>query len=122
MLCKPVTADVYWRDMSHYPILEGAQIFSANMVGMQGVAADNARLAGVLTAADIAIKDIPHVLPTNPEQPEHDPVLAQLVAQNLAVTQPPHAGALRWRAGHQQGEPAVRAQDQGVLSIHEPKL
>ena len=87
-----LSADVYRRDeidASHYPVfhqMEGARVFSGGADGRAEVEADNARLAGELARARIAIEDVPHVSPTNPAQAAHDPVLAELVAQNLKLS------------------------------------
>lgn len=87
-----LTADVYRRDeidASHYPVfhqVEGARIFDATKAGMQEVEDDNARLSSVLSEANIVIEDVPHIAPTNPVQPEHDPVFSELVAKNLKLS------------------------------------
>jgi len=86
------TADVYRRDeidASHYPVfhqVEGARIFDANANGMKEVEADNERLSQLLSKANIVIEDIPHVSPTNPVQPRHDPQFSELVAKNLKLS------------------------------------
>jgi phenylalanyl-tRNA synthetase alpha chain len=87
-----LTADVYRRDEidgSHYPVfhqMEGARIFSANASGMQEVEDDNARLSQHLSQSNILIEDIPHISPTNPVQPSHDPRHSELVAANLKLS------------------------------------
>ncbi|KAJ7046789.1 phenylalanyl-tRNA synthetase [Mycena alexandri] len=87
-----LTADVYRRDEidgSHYPIfhqMEGAKIFTADAAGMRAVEEDNARLRALLGRANIEIEDVPHVSATNPAQATHDPVYAELVAQNLKLS------------------------------------
>ncbi|KAH9484261.1 Phenylalanine--tRNA ligase, mitochondrial [Psilocybe cubensis] len=87
-----LTADVYRRDeidASHYPIfhqVEGARIFDTNAAGMKEVEEDNARLTSLLATANIVIEDIPHISPTNPVQPGHDPVFSELVAKNLKLS------------------------------------
>lgn len=87
-----LTADVYRRDeidASHYPIfhqVEGARIFNADVSGLKEVEEDNERLSNLLASANIVIEDIPHVSPTNPVQPDHDPVFSKLVAKNLKLS------------------------------------
>ncbi|KAJ7172467.1 hypothetical protein C8R46DRAFT_1161888 [Mycena filopes] len=87
-----LTADVYRRDEidgSHYPIfhqMEGARIFTADAAGMREVEEDNTRLRARLAAENIVIEDVPHVCATNPAQATHDPVYAELVAQNLKLS------------------------------------
>ncbi|KAF8964691.1 hypothetical protein BDZ97DRAFT_2005612 [Flammula alnicola] len=87
-----LTADVYRRDeidSSHYPIfhqVEGARIFSADAKGMKEVQEDNERLSSLLASANIVIEDVPHVSPTNPVQPDHDPEFSELVAKNLKLS------------------------------------
>ena len=107
-----LSADVYRRDeidASHYPVfhqMEGARVFSASPAGAAELADDNARLAQHLARSPILIEDVPHVSPANPRQPAHDPVLAELVAQNLKLS----LNALMLtlfggRAGVNEGEP-----------------
>ncbi|KAJ7155959.1 hypothetical protein C8R43DRAFT_1087340 [Mycena crocata] len=87
-----LTADVYRRDEidgSHYPVfhqMEGARIFTADAAGLRAVEEDNARLRARLATANILIEDVPHVSSTNPAQPTHDPLAAELVAQNLKLS------------------------------------
>jgi phenylalanyl-tRNA synthetase alpha chain len=87
-----LTADVYRRDeidASHYPIfhqVEGARIFNADASGLKEVEEDNERLSSLLASANIVIEDIPHISPTNPVQPDHDPVFSELVAKNLKLS------------------------------------
>ncbi|KAJ7774603.1 hypothetical protein DFH07DRAFT_732746 [Mycena maculata] len=87
-----LTADVYRRDEidgSHYPIfhqMEGARIFSADASGMKEVEEDNERLRHRLGQANILIEDVPHISPSNPNQPTHDPLYSELVAQNLKLS------------------------------------
>lgn len=87
-----LTADVYRRDeidASHYPVfhqMEGASIYPANAQGVQELQEDNARLAEYLRKSNIVIEDIPHITPTNPLQTGHDPLQAELVAQNLKLS------------------------------------
>ncbi|KIY50853.1 phenylalanyl-tRNA synthetase [Fistulina hepatica ATCC 64428] len=87
-----LTADVYRRDEidgSHYPVfhqIEGARLFRADANGIVDVRTDNERLQRRLANANIAIEDIAHSSPTNPCQPQHDPVAAELVAQNLKLS------------------------------------
>ncbi|KAJ7219281.1 hypothetical protein GGX14DRAFT_591201 [Mycena pura] len=87
-----LTADVYRRDEidgSHYPVfhqMEGARIFSADAAGMAEAAEDNARLRAHLAQAHVVIEDVPHVTPTNPSQPTHDPAHSALVAENLKLS------------------------------------
>ncbi|KAF8654164.1 hypothetical protein AX16_003693 [Volvariella volvacea WC 439] len=87
-----LTADVYRRDEidgSHYPVfhqMEGACIFDANASGMKEVEDNNERLSYALAKSNIIIEDIPHISPTNPVQPGHDPKYSELVAQNLKLS------------------------------------
>lgn len=87
-----LTADVYRRDEidgSNYPIfhqMEGARIFSADATSMKEVEEDNARLRHQLAQANILIEDVPHISPTNPTQPTHDPAYSALVAENLKLS------------------------------------
>ncbi|EAU88535.1 phenylalanyl-tRNA synthetase [Coprinopsis cinerea okayama7 len=87
-----LTADVYRRDeidASHYPVfhqVEGARIFDATPTGLKEVQEDNARLAAQLSQTNIIIEDIPHVSPTNPVQPMHDPKFSEEVALNLKLS------------------------------------
>ncbi|KAJ6547570.1 hypothetical protein B0H19DRAFT_1266483 [Mycena capillaripes] len=87
-----LTADVYRRDEidgSHYPIfhqMEGARIFSADATSMKEVEEDNARLRHQLAQANILIEDVPHISPSNPSQPTHDPAYSALVAENLKLS------------------------------------
>ncbi|KAG5635836.1 hypothetical protein H0H81_009976 [Sphagnurus paluster] len=87
-----LTADVYRRDEidgSHYPVfhqMEGARLFSADAAGMRECEEDNARLRQQLARSDIVIEDVPHISPTNPVQPSHDPRHAELVAKNLKLS------------------------------------
>ncbi|KAF7294925.1 Phenylalanyl-tRNA synthetase [Mycena indigotica] len=87
-----LTADVYRRDEidgSHYPVfhqMEGARIFPATPNGMREVEEDNAWLRSQLAQTNIVIEDVPHVAPTNPAQPTHDPAHSALVAENLKLS------------------------------------
>ncbi|KAH9945926.1 phenylalanyl-tRNA synthetase [Epithele typhae] len=87
-----LSADVYRRDeidASHYPVfhqMEGARVFAAGTAGRAELEADNARLAAHLARSPIVIEDVPHLSPTNPAQPAHDPAHAALVAQNLKLS------------------------------------
>ncbi|RDB21372.1 Phenylalanine--tRNA ligase, mitochondrial [Hypsizygus marmoreus] len=87
-----LTADVYRRDEidgSHYPVfhqMEGARIFNADASGMEEVEENNARLSQQLARSNIVIEDIPHISPTNPVQPSHDPRYSELVALNLKLS------------------------------------
>lgn len=87
-----VTADVYRRDeidASHYPVfhqVEGAHIFDANASAMKEVAEDSERLSRILAKKDILIEDVPHVSPTNPVQPTHNPMYSELLVQNLKLS------------------------------------
>ena len=87
-----LTADVYRRDEidgSHYPVfhqMEGARVFPADASGMKEVLEDNARLTEHLAKSNIVIEDVPHLEPTNPAQPGHDPAFAEQVALNLKLS------------------------------------
>jgi phenylalanyl-tRNA synthetase alpha chain len=87
-----LTADVYRRDEidgSHYPVFhqtEGARIVSANLAGMKEIEEDNERLAAHLERSSIEIEDVPHLSPTNPCQPSHDPKHTELIAKNLKLS------------------------------------
>ena len=87
-----LTADVYRRDeidASHYPVfhqVEGARIFDANASGMKEVEEDNERLSQLLARSNIVIEDVPHLSPTNPVQPSHDPQFAKLLSLNLKLS------------------------------------
>ncbi|KAF9053681.1 phenylalanyl-tRNA synthetase [Hymenopellis radicata] len=87
-----LTADVYRRDEidgSHYPVfhqMEGARVVSADASGIRELEEDNERLSQHLTRSDIVIEDVPHVSPSNPAQPGHDPKHAELVAKNLKLS------------------------------------
>lgn len=87
-----LTADVYRRDeidASHYPVfhqIEGARIFDSNASGMKEVEEDNERLSKILAQAHIVIEDIPHISPTNPVQPIHDPHFSEQVSKNLKLS------------------------------------
>ncbi len=87
-----LTADVYRRDEidgSHYPVfhqMEGARIFDATPTGMKEVEEDNERLSYHLARSNIVIEDVPHLAPTNPNQPEHNPLHSELVAKNLKLS------------------------------------
>ncbi len=87
-----LTADVYRRDEidgSHYPVfhqMEGARVVSADASGLRELEEDNDRLSQHLTRSDIIIEDVPHVSPSNPAQPGHDPKHAELVARNLKLS------------------------------------
>ncbi|KAF5380815.1 hypothetical protein D9615_003961 [Tricholomella constricta] len=87
-----LTADVYRRDEidgSHYPVfhqMEGARIFSADASGMKECEENNAWLAQQLAMSNIVIEDVPHISPTNPVQPTHDPRYSELVARNLKLS------------------------------------
>lgn len=87
-----LTADVYRRDEidgSHYPVfhqMEGAKIFDTNASAMAQVEEDNRRMESQLAQSSIIIEDIPHISPTNPWQPAHDPSHSELVAHNLKLS------------------------------------
>lgn len=87
-----LTADVYRRDeidASHYPAfhqVEGARIFHDNPNSMKEVEEDNKRLSVYLASSNIVIEDIPHISATNPVQPSHDSVKAELIAKNLKLS------------------------------------
>jgi len=87
-----LTADVYRRDEidgSHYPVFhqtEGARIVSANATGMKELEEDNERLMAHLERSNIEIEDVPHLSPTNPCQPTHDPKHTELIAKNLKLS------------------------------------
>ncbi|KAJ3725945.1 phenylalanyl-tRNA synthetase [Lentinula raphanica] len=87
-----LTADVYRRDeidASHYPVfhqMEGARLYSADASGMEEVKEDNERLSQHLERSNIVIEDIPHISPTNPVQPTHDPAHSELIAKNLKLS------------------------------------
>lgn len=53
---------------------------------MREVEEDNAMLAEYLSRSNIAISDIPHITPSNPVQPSHDPRYSELVARNLKLS------------------------------------
>ena len=87
-----LTADVYRRDEidgSHYPVFhqtEGARIVSADPSGMREIEDDNTALQAHLQRSNIIIEDVPHLSPTNPCQPAHDPKHTQLIAENLKLS------------------------------------
>lgn len=87
-----LTADVYRRDeidSSHYPVfhqMEGARVFKTDQVAIEGLKEDNERLGRYLEQSNIVIEDIPHISPTNPAQPTHDPAHSELVALNLKLS------------------------------------
>ncbi|KAJ6630809.1 hypothetical protein B0H10DRAFT_2160197 [Mycena sp. CBHHK59/15] len=87
-----LTADVYRRDEidgSHYPIfhqMEGARMFSADAAGVKEVEEDNARLRHRLAQANIVIEDVPHISPSNPCQPAHNPPNLKLSLNSLMLT------------------------------------
>jgi phenylalanyl-tRNA synthetase alpha chain len=87
-----LTADVYRRDEidgSHYPVfhqMEGARIFSADASGMKEVEEENERLSLHLRQSNIVIEDIPHITPSNPAQPTHNPQHSGLVAKHLKLS------------------------------------
>ncbi|KAG6814348.1 hypothetical protein H0H92_010933 [Tricholoma furcatifolium] len=87
-----LTADVYRRDEidgSHYPVfhqMEGACLFSADASGLKAVEEDNERLMAQLAVSNIVIEDVPHISPTNPVQPSHDPKYSEAVALNLKLS------------------------------------
>lgn len=87
-----LTADVYRRDEidgSHYPVFhqtEGARIVSADPNGMKEIEDDNAMLQAHLQRSNIIIEDVPHLSPTNPCQPAHDPKHTELIAKNLKLS------------------------------------
>lgn len=105
-----LTADVYRRDeidASHYPVfhqIEGCRIVSADAAGMQEIRDDNARLEDHLRRSHILIQDVPHLSPTNPCQPAHDPEHTELIAKNLKLSL--NSLILRLFGGKQaEGEP-----------------
>ncbi|KIL00400.1 hypothetical protein PAXRUDRAFT_129941 [Paxillus rubicundulus Ve08.2h10] len=87
-----LTADVYRRDEidgSHYPVFhqtEGARIVSADTDGMKEIEDDNATLEAHLQRSNIVIEDVPHLSPTNPCQPAHDPKHTGLISKNLKLS------------------------------------
>ena len=87
-----LTADVYRRDeidSSHYPVfhqMEGARVFKTDKAAIEQVKMDNECLLKYLGQSNIVIEDIPHISPTNPAQPTHDPVHSELVALNLKLS------------------------------------
>ena len=87
-----LTADVYRRDeidSSHYPVfhqMEGARVFKTNKAAIERVKTDNEHLIRYLGQSNIIIEDIPHISPTNPAQPTHDPAHSELVALNLKLS------------------------------------
>jgi len=87
-----LTADVYRRDEidgSHYPVfhqVEGARLFDVDKSGLEDVKEDNKRLSRILAKSNIIIEDVPHISPTNPVQPNHDPVFSELLAKNLKLS------------------------------------
>ncbi|KAI0320102.1 hypothetical protein OF83DRAFT_1162606 [Amylostereum chailletii] len=87
-----LTADVYRRDeidASHYPVfhqMEGANIFRTNASSLRAVEEDNTRLARQLSESNIVIEDVPHISPTNPAQPSHDPRHSELASLNLKLS------------------------------------
>ncbi|KZT09547.1 phenylalanyl-tRNA synthetase [Laetiporus sulphureus 93-53] len=87
-----LSADVYRRDeidASHYPVfhqMEGARVFPASAAGVEELEDSNARLSEHLSKAHIVIEDVPHITPSNPAQPTHDPRTSSLVAQNLKLS------------------------------------
>ncbi|KAF9264676.1 phenylalanyl-tRNA synthetase [Marasmius fiardii PR-910] len=104
-----LTADVYRRDEidgSHYPVfhqMEGAKLFDTNPSGMKEVEEDNQRLESHLLKSNIVIEDVPHISPTNPVQPEHDPVYTEAVTRNLKLSL--NSLMLELFGGQQQQEP-----------------
>ena len=87
-----LTADVYRRDeidSSHYPVfhqMEGARVFKTDKAAIEQVKTDNESLSRHLDQSNIVIEDIPHISPTNPAQPTHDPAHSKLVALNLKLS------------------------------------
>ena len=87
-----LTADVYRRDeidSSHYPVfhqMEGARVFKTDQAGIEELKADNERLNQYLEQSNVVIEDIPHISPTNPPQPTHDPAHSELTALNLKLS------------------------------------
>ncbi|KAK7693716.1 hypothetical protein QCA50_003288 [Cerrena zonata] len=87
-----LTADVYRRDeidASHYPAfhqVEGARIFHDTPNSMKEIEEDSTRLSAYLASSNIVIEDIPHISATNPVQPSHDSVKAELIAKNLKLS------------------------------------
>ena len=87
-----LTADVYRRDeidSSHYPVfhqMEGARVFKTDKTAMEQVKADNECLSSYLDRSNIIIEDVPHISPTNPVQPTHNPAHSELVALNLKLS------------------------------------
>lgn len=87
-----LAADVYRRDeidASHHPVfhqMEGARTFEIgnnDQSALDALRAENALLEQKLTATNILIEDDTVIDHSNPAQPTHDPVHAELVAQNL---------------------------------------
>ncbi|KAF8323315.1 phenylalanyl-tRNA synthetase [Clavulina sp. PMI_390] len=85
-----LAADVYRRDeidASHHPVfhqMEGARTFALESPSaLEALREENAQLQAKLTATNIEIEDNTVIDASNPPQPGHDPVHAELVAQNL---------------------------------------
>jgi phenylalanyl-tRNA synthetase alpha chain len=66
--------------------MEGARVFKTDKAGIDLARADNERLSRYLDQSNIIIEDIPHISPTNPAQPAHDPVHSEVVALNLKLS------------------------------------
>ncbi|CAE6404880.1 unnamed protein product [Rhizoctonia solani] len=104
-----LTADVYRRDeidRSHYPVfhqMEGARVWGRAEQDMATLAAENAKRAKELKAADIIIEDDTRVGPHNPYQPEHSEEHAALVAANLKHSL--NSMILKLFGGRTRGEP-----------------
>ncbi|KEP50655.1 phenylalanyl-tRNA synthetase alpha subunit [Rhizoctonia solani 123E] len=104
-----LTADVYRRDeidRSHYPVfhqMEGARVWGRAEQDMVALAAENAKRAKELKAADIIIEDDTRVGPHNPYQPEHSEEHAALVAANLKHSL--NSMILKLFGGRTRGEP-----------------
>lgn len=87
-----LTADVYRRDeidASHYPAfhqVEGARVVAATPTAIRELEEENARLDTELAVANIIIEDVPHLSKTNPNQSQHDPRHAEVVAKNLKLS------------------------------------
>lgn len=84
-----LAADVYRRDeidASHHPVfhqMEGARTFALDEQSIAELRRENEVLQAKLTARNIVIEDDTRIDADNPFQEGHDPVVAELVAQNL---------------------------------------
>ncbi|KAI6167014.1 hypothetical protein EDD17DRAFT_1752362 [Pisolithus thermaeus] len=85
---------------------KAARIVSADESGMQEIRDDNARLEDHLRRSHILIQDVPHLSPTNPCQPAHDPKHTELIAMNLKLSL--NSLILRLFGGKQAGDEPLR--------------